>query len=270
MTQMTIDDVKIHYETYPCENHDPAGTLVLIHGYLSSTFSFRQLIPLLTQTYSVLALDLPGFGKSENSKAFTYSMANYGKLILSFMKRMQIDRAALVGHSMGGQVALQAVKQAPEQVTGLVLLASSGYLKPFNRWLVSASYLPFFTWIVRREFEKRSAEQILREVVYDPSTIDTAMIEGYVQPMGATGFYRSLLGLLRKHGGDLTSEELKTIHTPTLLIWGREDRIVPLTIGERLVSDLPTASLNVYELTGHLLPEEKPQEVFRDIQAFLP
>ncbi|HEX7063489.1 MAG TPA: alpha/beta hydrolase [Bacillales bacterium] len=269
MTLMTIDNVEIHYEAYPCESHVSAEKLVLIHGYLSSTFSFRQLIPLLTQTYSVTALDLPGFGKSENPKAFTYSIGNYGKLILSFMEKMQIDKAVLVGHSMGGQVALQAAKQAPGRVNGLILLASSGYLKPFNRWLVSASYLPFFTWIVRREFEKRSAEEVLREVVYDSSAIDTAMIEGYVQPMGAEGFYRSLLGLLRKHGGDLTTEELKTIHTPALLLWGREDRIVPLNIGERLVLDLPAASLNVYEHTGHLLPEEKPQEIFRDIQAFL-
>ncbi|HEX7064025.1 MAG TPA: alpha/beta hydrolase [Bacillales bacterium] len=270
MAQMMIDNVNVHYEFYPCKNDQTADTLILIHGYLSSTFSFRQLIPLLTQTYTVAALDLPGFGESEKSRKFTYSMKNYGKLVLSFMIKAGIGKATLVGHSMGGQVALQAAKQTPEKVKKLVLLASSGYLKPFNRWLVSASYLPFFSWIVRREFEKRDSKEILREVVYDPAMIDQSMIDGYTKPMKVKAFYRSLIGLLRGHGGDLTTEELKTVQTPSLLIWGREDRIVPLKVGERLVQDLPDASLTVYDNTGHLLPEEKPEEVCRDIQAFLP
>lgn len=268
MTQMTIDNTSIHYEFYPCKK-TPAETIVLIHGYLSSTFSFRKLIPFLTDKFTVAAVDLPGFGKSEKSKTFTYSLANYGKLTLSFMKKMNFTKPILIGHSMGGQVALQAARQSPEQVKKLVLLASSGYLGPFNRWLVRASYLPFFPWFVRKAFERRKARDMLLDVVFNPDMIDDEMIEGYVSPMQDKTFYRSLVGLLRSHGGDLTTEELRKIHTPALLIWGEQDKIVPLKIGQRLARDLPEASLTVYQNTGHLLPEEKPQEVFSDIERFI-
>lgn len=268
MTEMTIDNINIHYEFYPCKN-SAAETIVLIHGYLSSTFSFRKLIPLLTNTYTVAALDLPGFGKSEKSKAFTYSLANYGKLALSFMKKMNFSRPILIGHSMGGQVALQAARQSPDYVQKLILLASSGYLGPFNRWLVRASYLPFFPWFVRRSFEKRGARELLLDVVFNPSMIDDEMVEGYISPLQDKTFYRSLVGLLRSHGGDLTTDELQKIRTPVLLLWGKEDRIVPLTIGQRLVQDLPEASLTIYGNTGHLLPEEKPEEVYGDIEKFM-
>lgn len=269
MAHMRINNVNIYYEFYPCKKSEPQDTLVLIHGYLSSTFSFRQLIPLLTNTYTVVAFDLPGFGQSEKSKSFIYSMKNYGKLTLSFLQQMNIDQAVLVGHSMGGQIALQAAKQAPKHVKKLILLAASGYLKPFSRWLISLSYVPFFRWYVQKMFKKKDAKRVLLDVVYDPTIVDNEMINSYTKPLLERAFYHSLIRLLRAHGGDLPEAELCTVYTPALLLWGREDRIVPLEVGKRLVKDLPDASLKVYENTGHLLPEEKPKEVFNDIQAFL-
>lgn len=266
---ITIDNVNIHVEYYPCTAGTEVETVILIHGYLSSTFSFRRLIPLLTKNYAVAAIDLPGFGESEKTKSFIYSLANYGKLILSLLKKNRLDNVILVGHSMGGQVALQAAKQAPQRVKKLILLASSGYMKPFSHRLVALSYIPFFTHLVRKMFEKRDAREIIREVVFDPAIIDDHMVNTYVHPMEDKAFYRSLVGLLRHHGGDLTTEQLALIPTPALLLWGRNDRIVPPHIGERLVGDLPNAALKVYEQTGHLVPEERPAEVYLDIETFL-
>jgi pimeloyl-ACP methyl ester carboxylesterase len=269
LSRININDINIHYESHVCHQADPKETIILIHGYLSSVFSFRQLIPLLCDRFSVYALDLPGFGESDKSKTFSYSLANYGELIQSFMDRMGIETAALIGHSMGGQVALHAAKQSPSRVTKLILLASSGYLKPFKKRLIWLSYMPFFTWWVRRTFEQRNAWEVLKQVVYDASIIDQTMVDSYVAPMKSSSFYRAMIGLLREHGGDLTEDDLRTINVPSQLIWGRQDQIVPLAVGERLNKDLPGASLHVFDNTGHLLPEEKPQEVFEKIEAFL-
>lgn len=268
MALLTVNKATIHYEYHPAKNKDSEGVLVLIHGYLSSSFSFRYLIPFLTQRYSVASLDLPGFGKSEKSKGFHYSMAQYAKTVLALMDHLKIDKASLIGHSMGGQIALQTAKLFPKRMNKVVLLAASGYLKPFNRWLVLASYLPFFPWIVKKGFEKRNAKQLLLQVVYDSKLIDQSMIDGYVHPMLEKNFYHALVRLLRHHGGDLLSEQLKNIQTPILLIWGKEDRIVPLNVGERLSQDLPNSSLKVYEQTGHLVPEERPGQIYRDIRKF--
>lgn len=267
--RINIDNVNIHVEYYPCANNHESDIIILIHGYLSSTFSFRRLIPWLRRNYTVAAVDLPGFGQSDKPKSFIYSLANYGKVILSLMQRYQWGQVILVGHSMGGQVALQAAKQAPEQVKKLILLASSGYMKPFSRRLITLSYTPFFTRFVRKMFEKRNPRDVLDDVVFDPAIIDDNMVDTYRRPMENKAFYRSLVGLLRHHGGDLTAEQLTHIHTPALLLWGKEDHIVPLHIGKRLSGDLPNASLHVYEQTGHLVPEENPEKIDHDIQSFL-
>lgn len=268
MAVLSVDNINIHYEFHQSENEENEGTLILIHGYLSSTFSFRHLVPFLKERFSVAMFDLPGFGASEKSKHFLYSIEHYGKLVLSLMDKLGVGKATLLGHSMGGQVALQAAKQNPSRIDKLVLLASSGYLKPFSRWLVMASYLPLFPWIVRKGFEKREAREVLLQVVYDSNLIDQTMIDGYVNPMLEKNFYHSLVRLLRHHGGDMAAEDLGKIQTPAMLIWGKEDRIVPVEIGKRLSQDLPNASLAVYENTGHLVPEEKPEEVYLEICKF--
>lgn len=265
--KIKIEDVTIHYEYYPCTN-TAERTIVLIHGFLSSTFSFRRLIPLLCETYTVYAVDLPGFGQSEKSKRFYYSLESYGKLIIRFLGEQRINTTILAGHSMGGQVALHAAKQKPQLVEKLILLCSSGYLPRPKRTLVYSSYLPFFTWWVRKLFEKRGVQSTLNTVVFNQSMIDFQMTDGYGKPFETKAFYDSLVRLLRHREGDLTESQLKSIDTPALLIWGKEDKVVPYKIGQRLVKDLPEAQLIAFEETGHLVPEERPDEVYRAMMQF--
>jgi pimeloyl-ACP methyl ester carboxylesterase len=265
----TILNVNVHYELYPPVNKNNKKTVVLIHGFLSSTFSFRRLIPLLRKNFTVIAVDLPGFGKSDKSKAFHYSLENYGKLIVELLHKIGVAETIVIGHSMGGQVALHAAKQAPDLVKKLILLSSSGYLSRSKRSLVYSSYLPFFTRWVRKTFERRGVKSTLLTVVHDHSLIDQQLIDGYHKPLETKAFFESLIRFLRQREGDLSENELKTIQTPTLFIWGEEDKIVPLRIGKRLTEDLPDARLIVYEETGHLVPEEKPKEVYHDVLHFI-
>ncbi|MFP3324821.1 alpha/beta fold hydrolase, partial [Planococcus sp. SIMBA_160] len=95
----------IYYEHYP---NVGKKTLILIHGLFSSTFSYRKLIPLLKQDFNLIAIDLPPFGQSEKSNTFIYSYRNMGKIIIELAGYLQIQHAILVGHSMGGQIALYA------------------------------------------------------------------------------------------------------------------------------------------------------------------
>ncbi|WP_279401659.1 alpha/beta fold hydrolase [Piscibacillus salipiscarius] len=127
-----------------CEyNISEKPPLILIHGYLSSTYTFHRIMSKLSENYSVIAIDLPGFGRSEKSKSFRYSFENYAQLIKEVMDYFHITRVTLVGHSMGGQVSLNVAKFYPEKVSKLILLNSSGYLKRANQLLILSSYLPF-------------------------------------------------------------------------------------------------------------------------------
>ncbi|QFT90388.1 2-hydroxy-6-oxo-6-(2'-aminophenyl)hexa-2,4-dienoic acid hydrolase [Bacillus sp. THAF10] len=266
-----ISGINIFYEFHHQPNSpiESKPTLVLIHGFLSSSFSFRRLIPLLTKEYTVLAVDLPPFGKSEKSKSFVYSYENLARVVLELLAKLSIEKTVLIGHSMGGQICLNMSKQKPEVVDKVVLLCSSGYLKRLNRPLIFSSRIPYFYLYLKFWLVRQGPIKNLLNVVYDHNLIDDEMIAGYTEPFYDDQIFHALTRMIRDREGDLASEILKKIETPSLLIWGEEDKVVPVEIGRRLHGDLPNSQLITYKNTGHLLPEEKPEHVHENIMKFL-
>ncbi|WP_257349616.1 alpha/beta fold hydrolase [Pseudalkalibacillus decolorationis] len=266
--RIQVQHVEVYYEEYG-EIRNDAPSLLMIHGFLSSCFSFRRLIPLLRERYHIVAIDLPGFGQSEKSRKFFYSLKNYGQLVVDLMNALQIQNAILIGHSMGGQIALHAGRLAPDRIKKFILLGCSGYLKRPNPTLVRCSYLPFFVLILKRYIGKKGVRENLLTVVHNPKIIDDQLIEGYRKPFDDKEMFYALIRVLRHREGDMLPEELSEVRHPVLLLWGRHDRIIPLPVGERLVKDLPNAQLKIYEQAGHLLPEEIPEEISEEIGLFI-
>lgn len=253
------------YCEYLIHNKPP---IIFIHGFVSSVYTFRRIIPFLSKHFSIIAIDLPGFGRSVKSTSFIYSYENYGKLIAACIDYFQLDKVFLVGHSMGGQIALYTTKLVPNKIDKLVLLSSSGYLDKAKRWQRYCSYLPFCGIAVNYVLNKRSVPDNLKNVFYDHSLITEDLIEEFGRPLKEKNFNKSMMRLLRYREGDLTSEQLKSIDKPALLIWGKEDKVVPFHIGMKLEDDLPDAKLIAYEKTGHLITEEKSEAVSKDIGTF--
>ncbi|WP_458414812.1 alpha/beta fold hydrolase [Schinkia sp. CFF1] len=260
-----LNNVKVYCE-YSLNNKPP---LLLIHGVAATIYTFNELIPLLEEHFSIVAIDLPGFGMSEKSRSFVYSFKNYAEIVAGCIEHFKLKNVNIVGHSMGGQIALFTAKLFPEKVNKLVLLASSGYLKRANKAVIYCTYLPFFKYFIKREVNKKEVKEVLKNVFYDHSLITKGHVDEFGKPLKEEGFYISLLRLLRHREGDLSSEELKTILAPILLLWGEDDKVVSVQVGHRLVKDLPNAKLITYEKTGHLISEERPNEVFQQILSFV-
>lgn len=266
--RLIVNNVQIYYEYYEHEDPD-AQVVVLVHGFLSSTISFRQLLPYLTKKYKVIALDLPGFGQSEKSTSFIYKLSNYGQLIIDFLDKLNIQDVILIGHSMGGQISMHAAKKAPKRIQKLILLGCCSYVKRASRSLIACSYLPLFTWGMRNWIQKKDVKQNLLSVLHDSKLVTQEMIESYKKPISEAAFINSLIRLLRHREGDMSSNELKEIKQPVLMIWGKEDKVIPVKTGYRLKHDLPNAKLIIYEKCGHLVMEEKPQEISNEIICFI-
>lgn len=262
-----LDQINIYYENY---DHPTAEkTVVLIHGFLSSTFSFRRLVPLLCEHFNVVSVDLPPFGKSGKTTLYSYSLHNQAYTVMRLLEHLGKKQVILIGHSMGGQVALNVCYQRPELVEQAVLLCSSGYLKRSKLPLILSSYIPFFYLYVKRWLARSGIEKNLQNVVHDHSLIDDVMLTGYLQPFVQDNeIFKGLTKMIRDREGDLTTEQLKKIDTPCLLIWGEHDKVVPVHIGKRLNKELKDSQLIILKNTGHLVPEERPEEVFNHIQNF--
>jgi len=263
----TVNNIEIYYEFYPNEKADK--TFVLIHGFLSSTFTFRHLISLLKKEYQVLSVDLPPFGKSAKSDRYIYSYKNLAETVLKLVSSLELKKLIFIGHSMGGQIVLNILHMVPEIAEQAILLCSSAYLKRAKLPLILISYLPFFHHFVKYYFARTGVKKNLQEALYNHTIINEEMINGYLQPFLQDEIFVALTRMLRHREGDLPSDVLNQIKTPCLLIWGDHDRSIPLTVGEKLSKDLVNSELIVLKETGHAIPEERPHEIYDYIKNFL-
>ncbi|MEL3973842.1 alpha/beta hydrolase [Rossellomorea oryzaecorticis] len=264
---VNVNGAHVYYEYH--KHPSASETFVLLHGFLSSSFSFRRLTPLLKEQYNVISIDLPPFGSSGKSNRFIYSYENLANTVISLLDHLNVKNIHLTGHSMGGQIALNVMKKEPSLVDKGVLLCSSGYLKKMNWPVLMASRIPFFHLYVKLWLTRSGIRKNLENVVHNRELIDDEMMFGYLKPFLEDDIFKALTRMIRDREGDLSIAELKKIETPCLLVWGEHDRVVPLTTGERLTKDLPQSRLVVLKETGHLVPEEKPDEVLQHIQQFV-
>ncbi|MBH9965695.1 alpha/beta fold hydrolase [Rossellomorea oryzaecorticis] len=264
---VNVNGAQVYYEYH--QHPTASETFVLLHGFLSSSFSFRRLTPLLKETYNVVSIDLPPFGSSDKSKRFIYSYDNLATTVISLLDHLNVRNIHLTGHSMGGQIALNVMKKEPSLVDKGILLCSSGYLKKMKWPVMMASRIPLFHLYVKLWLTRSGIRKNLENVVHNRDLIDDEMMFGYMKPFLEDDIFKALTRMIRDREGDLSIRELKKIETPCLLVWGEHDRVVPLSTGHRLAGDLPQSKLVVLKDTGHLVPEEKPEEVLGHIRQFI-
>lgn len=244
--------------------------VLLIHGFLGSTFSWRYLLPLLSPHHTVYAVDLPGFGRSDKGKGYPYTLEAFAQSIYDFIQSEGVRQLTIIAHSMGGQVAMRLASIAPQAVKRLILIAPSSYLPAAKRWQKALFRIPWSYGVVPFMLTSRRIQREFANVIFNINTLDLQnMYDGYITPLRDRHFPRALFQFARCRESDLGRDELQQIRQPALLLWGRHDRVVPLHIGERLVQDLPDARLTVIEETGHLPMEEKPHTVMEHVAAFL-
>ncbi|EZH67365.1 hypothetical protein DH09_05380 [Bacillaceae bacterium JMAK1] len=266
---LTSDDVNLH--VYPSTSPEHVNRhFVLIHGFMSWSYSFKRLIPYLSAYGNIMTLDLPGFGLSNRHVRYHYSYEQYTKTVHDLIRANSEDddEVIAIGHSMGGQIALRLVQWMPE-VSKAVLLSSSGNLAKSSLKLRAASSLPFFHHYLSKYVRERDVHHVLQQVISDKRSITDEQIQEYGRPLENDAMYRSLAKFIRQREGDLSRDTLHTIKKPILLLWGENDRIVPVSVGRYLDKELPNSKLHVYPNVGHLLPEEIPEKTSQAIAKFL-
>ena len=262
-------DYRICYEYFPARTElkdEPA--LVLVHGFMGSKTNFYPLIQELRGEVPIFALDLLGFGDSSKPKGFVYSRSNLAKSLASFIENSVREPVNVVGHSMGGEVSLFLARDNPQLIKRLILIDSAAYsssnsipgwiiyLKPISAPLIDVFLLnrPMMKYFFNRGFLSGDiAEERFNS--YVDSALKTKA--------------RVVLALARDNEGGFKKEEIQEINIPALVIWGEDDKAIPLELGRTLDQDLPHSRLVIVPDAAHLPFEEKPDVVSQEILKFL-
>src|SRR6266436_3574341 len=248
----------LHYKIYG------AGDPVLcIHGFGSSLFSWRNFVDPVSQNYQLILIDLKGSGDSPKPPGSRYSIQDHADLVYKFILDHDLRNLTLVGNSFGGSLSLllsiRLIGNDPGRLRALVLIDPGayqqfipGYVKLIGVPLVGA----LTVYLTPARFMVKG---ILKKSYYDLGKITTDQIAAYAAPLAAPGGKHALLETGRQiipTNIDQLLGRYKDINVPTLIIWGKQDKIISPDAGKLLVQAIRNSSLRWVDHCGHVPQEE--------------
>jgi pimeloyl-ACP methyl ester carboxylesterase len=269
-----IDGLTVHYKL--AGQGQPA--LVLLHGFAASVFSWREVMPALAESQTVVAFDRPAFGLTERPLPgqwrgdSPYGTGAQANLTVALMDELGIDQAVLIGNSAGGTVATLTALRYPQRVRALVLVDPAVYSGDRFPGLVRA--------LLRTPQARRLGPLFVRSIRdwgldfgrsawHDPTQITPEIWEGYTRPLQADDWDKGLYELTIAGQPLGLPERLAELRLPVLVITGDDDRIVPTEQSIRLAAELPNAELVVIPNCGHVPHEECPRPFLEAVGPFL-
>jgi len=264
-----VDGVRVHYQEAGDVN---APAMVLIHGFASSTLVWSKVFLKLAEAgFRVIALDMLGYGYSAKPRNGEYTIDGQAKLLVRLLDHLGIPRAIIVGSSYGGAVAATCALDYPDRVEKLILVGAVNNNRPREFMLMRLFGSPVFGDVVsplligsRRLLRRRMKR------VYDRHAwvMDERRVDARHLPLRAASTHRAIINTVRRWDAERISRDAHLISQPTLLLWGENDREIPLSDGERLHEEIPGSRFIVFLECGHLPHEEYPEAFTNVVTGF--
>jgi pimeloyl-ACP methyl ester carboxylesterase len=252
--------------------------VLLLHGFAACAYTWRYLIPPLAAAHRVITMDLKGFGLSDKPADGHYALADQAEMVADFIRRQDLHDLVIMGHSMGGGVTLMTYLKLRETDPGgikkLVLIDSAGYPQKMP-WFIWMAKVPGLSTALSKVLSPRfAAALVLKKCYYNKDKVSEEQIDTYAYygslPGAAAAVSQTAKQIVPKdHDIEALIAQYKTITAPVLVIWGKEDEVVPLEVGLKFKRDLPDAELVVIPHCGHIPLEEEPLATRQAIEEFL-
>ena len=236
--------------------------VILLHGLGGSTQAWQFNIGPLAEKFHVYVPDQIGFGKSDKPLV-NYRIRTYVDFLDQFCKQLKIERATLVGNSMGGWIAAAFTAAFPDRVDKLVLVDAAGYAPPKD---LDTRVLFALNPTTREGMKLLTAKVFYNKAFQTDAAIDMAIA---ARLAAGDGFTIKMITESIIRGEDFLDDTVKTIKRPTLIVWGREDGLTPLSDAERFQKDIAGSKLVVFDQCAHVPNLEKPGEFNAAVIKFL-
>ncbi len=264
--RLSILDIETNYL-----ERGQGSPVVLLHGSgvgVTAWTNWHKAIPALATDFRVLAPDMPGFGYTERKPGQKYDMKLWVAHLLAFLDAMEVEQADLVGNSFGGGLSLAFSLRHPERVRRLVLMGTpAGHFTMTKGLKGPRAFEPTREWVA----------DMLRTFPFDKTVVTDEMIDERFATMQRPDERAAFKKLMPKDEGEekerivrgVPEDRLATIDKPALVVHGREDRVIPLEIGLRMLEHMPRAEMHVFGRCGHWVQLERPDAFHALVREFL-
>ena len=275
---MDVREVMLHGHRISYRTAGSGPALLLLHGITSNAATWKDVIPKLAKTHTVIAPDLVGHGKSAKPLG-DYSLGAYASGVRDLLGLLEVENATVVGHSLGGGVAMQFAYLFPERANRLVLVASGGLGREVS-FLLRAATLPgseFVLPIICADPIRNAGNAIgrlLQRLGVRPGTDVEEMWRGFSSLAGMDSrraFLHTLRTIVDINGQKVSATDRLYLaqHLPTMIVWGARDPVIPAKHGEAAARSIPGSRFELFEKAGHFPHRDEPERFTRILTEFL-
>jgi pimeloyl-ACP methyl ester carboxylesterase len=258
---LDLSGARLYY--YAAGTRGAGDPVVFLHGFPTSGHLWSDVVPLVPAGHRVVVLDLLGYGRSDRPLARPVDIRAHAERVVEVLNELRIQRACVVGHGIGGGIAQSLAIRHAARVSSLCLIDSVA----FDRWPTIEGRLARATLPLTRFLPPGLLVAILRRDLrrgYGDSGRAARSLDLYLRPFTGSDGRDALVAHIRALTTAETRElgtQLARIAAPTAIVWGQQDRVIPLWVGRQLQQAIPGASLDVVPGARHFVPEEAPRPV---------
>lgn len=257
---------RIHYT-----EQGEGETIVMVHGFGGCYFNFNDISQNLSKDFRVISICTPGMGLSEfkGCNPSTDFFNEYKSFFRALFEEIKVDEVYLMGNSLGGLISLEITLDQPERVKGLVLVNSAGY--ELEKVLANAAGPLRWKWfgnLLSKGMPRIVTDDCLKRAFYDKKKVNPVELQLTYDFLNREGSINTLISLATC-GLKPDMERVKNIQTPTLIVWGENDIIIPVKHAHWFKKDIPNSQLKIYDRCGHMAMMEYPNEVAEDFRNFV-
>ena len=252
---------------------NPGGeVLVLVHGSNASLHTWEPWVAILGGEFRVISMDLPGHGLTGRTVEDDYSIDAMAAFVDEVTRQLGVERFHLAGNSMGGRAAWIYALDHPGRLDRLILIDASGHPDADDEEEALGfrlARMPIVSRLMHFVTPRSVIEKTLQSAFADPALVTDEMVTRYHELLLREGSREASAARFRLPVETERVEELPRIPNPTLILWGEEDRLVPVADAQRFASAIPDSTLRIYTGVGHIPMEEAPARSAADVRAFI-
>jgi pimeloyl-ACP methyl ester carboxylesterase len=268
LTTLTPHELTLHGHAVTYRTAGDGPVLLLLHGIANSSQTWENVAPLLSERFTLIAPDLLGHGESATPRG-DYSLGAHATGVRDLLTALGVERATVIGHSLGGGIAMQFAYQFPERCERLVLVSSGGLGREVHL-LLRAAALPGADWVLPLLTSSqvvgvgRHLGGLLKRVRLAPGGDAEVLAQGFASLDSAgsrQAFLHTVRAVIEPSGQRVSAHDRLALAgpIPSLIVWGERDSIIPVSHGEAAHEAIPDSRFEVFPGAGHLPHDDDPE-----------